>query len=74
MLGAIRQRGTVSSSRPMAAERWGFGRVRHGYAAGMKAKTAFYAAVGFVTYKVGKILAKRKAREAFRGSESDKGK
>ena len=40
----------------------------------MKAKTSFYAAVGFVTYKVGKILAKRKAREAFRGSESDKGK
>ena len=58
----------------MAAERWGFGRVRHGYPAGMKAKTALYAAVGFVTYKVGKTLAKRKAREALRGPESDKGK
>jgi hypothetical protein len=40
----------------------------------MKPKTMFYAGVGFVTYKVGKILAKRKAREALHGSESDKGK
>ena len=33
----------------------------------MKAKTMFYAAVGFVTYKAGKILARRKAREALHG-------
>jgi hypothetical protein len=38
----------------------------------MKAKTMFYTALGFVTYKVGKQIAKRKAREALSGSQSDK--
>ena len=38
----------------------------------MKAKTMFYTAVGFVTYKVGKIFAKRKASEALRGSDAEK--
>jgi len=38
----------------------------------MKPKTMFYTAVGFVTYKVGKIFAKRKAREVLRGSDTEK--
>jgi hypothetical protein len=38
----------------------------------MKAKTMFYTAVGFVTYKVGKQIAKRKARETLSGSHTDK--
>jgi hypothetical protein len=38
----------------------------------MKAKTMFYTAIGFVTYKVGKQIAKRKAREALSGSRTDK--
>ena len=38
----------------------------------MKPKTMFYTAVGYVTYKVGKIVAKRKAREALRGSDAEK--
>ena len=37
----------------------------------MKPKTMFYAALGFVTYKVGKTIAKRKAREALSGSGTD---
>ena len=40
----------------------------------MKPKTMFYTGLGFVTYKVGKVLAKRKAREALAGSKSDKKK
>jgi hypothetical protein len=38
----------------------------------MKPKTMFYTAVGFVTYKVGKQIAKRKARQALSGSQPDK--
>jgi hypothetical protein len=38
----------------------------------MKPKTMFYTAVGFVTYKAGKIFAKRKVREALHGSDTDK--
>ena len=38
----------------------------------MKPKTMFYAALGFVTFKVGKKLAKRKARAALGGTDSDK--
>jgi hypothetical protein len=38
----------------------------------MKPKTMFYTALGFVTYKVGKQIAKRKAREALTGSQPDK--
>jgi hypothetical protein len=38
----------------------------------MKPKTMFYVAVGFVTYKVGKQVAKRKARKALHGSPPDK--
>jgi hypothetical protein len=30
----------------------------------MRAKTAMYAALGFVTYKVGKLYAKQRARRA----------
>ena len=37
----------------------------------MKPKTMFYAAVGFTTYKVGKLVAKRKARQALHGSDAD---
>jgi hypothetical protein len=40
----------------------------------MKPKTMFYASLGFATFKVGKILAKRKARAALSGSKSAKGK
>ena len=32
----------------------------------MKPKTAFYAALGFVTYKVGKLYAKRKGKQAIK--------
>jgi hypothetical protein len=39
----------------------------------MKPKTMFYAAVGFATYKIGKRVAKRKARQALLGSPPDKG-
>ena len=39
---------------------------------GMKPKTMFYAGVGFVTYKVGKQVAKAKARKALHGSDSEK--
>ena len=39
----------------------------------MKPKTMFYTAVGFATYKIGKRVAKRKARQALRGSPPDKG-
>jgi hypothetical protein len=38
----------------------------------MKAKTMFYTALGFATYKVGKQMAKRKARAALSGSRTDK--
>jgi hypothetical protein len=38
----------------------------------MKPKTMFYAAVGFVTVKVGKRVAKRKAKEALLGQSSGK--
>lgn len=34
----------------------------------MKPKTMFYTALGFATYKVGKHVAKRKARAALKGS------
>ena len=44
----------------------------YGVRTGMKPKTMFYAAVGFVTYKVGKQVAKRKARRALHGSDADK--
>jgi hypothetical protein len=47
-------------------------RPRTGYPARMKPKTMFYTAVGFVTYKAGKIFAKRKAREMLRPSDTDK--
>lgn len=40
---------------------------------GMKPKRMFYTAVGFVTYKVGKRVAKRKASRALHGESSDKG-
>jgi hypothetical protein len=39
----------------------------------MKPKTMFYTTVGFVTYKVGKRFAKRKARRALRATSPDKG-
>jgi hypothetical protein len=39
---------------------------------GMKPKTMFYAAVGLVTYKVGRQVAKRKARQALHGSDTEK--
>jgi hypothetical protein len=35
----------------------------------VKAKTMFYTALGFVTYKVGKVFAKRKARELLAGPD-----
>jgi hypothetical protein len=38
----------------------------------MKAKTMFYTALGFATYKVGKHIAKRKARQALTGTPPDK--
>ena len=38
----------------------------------MKPKTMFYTAVGFVTVKVGKQVAKRKAKQAIFGQPSDK--
>lgn len=37
--------------------------------ASVKPKTVFYTAVGFVTYKAGKIFAKRKVREVLAGTE-----
>jgi hypothetical protein len=46
---------------------------RNGYIQGMKPKTMFYAGLGFVTFKAGKVLAKRKVRAALRGSKSDRG-
>ena len=39
---------------------------------GMKPKRMFYTGLGFVTYKVGKILAKRKVQAALHGPKSDK--
>ena len=38
----------------------------------MKPKTMFYTAVGFATVKVGKHLAKRKARQVLLGQSSGK--
>jgi hypothetical protein len=38
----------------------------------MKPKRMFYTGLGFVTYKVGKILAKRKVQAALHGPKSDK--
>ena len=35
----------------------------------MKLKTAMYAALGFVTYKVGKTYAKRKGKQALEGRQ-----
>jgi hypothetical protein len=35
----------------------------------MKLKTAMYAALGFVTYKAGKVYAKRKGRQALRAKQ-----
>lgn len=32
----------------------------------MKLKTAMYAALGFVTYKVGKVYAKRRGKQAIK--------
>jgi hypothetical protein len=40
----------------------------------MKPKTMFYAGLGFVTFKAGKILAKRKVRAALESSKSNKDK
>jgi hypothetical protein len=40
----------------------------------MKPKTMFYAGLGFVTYKAGKIFAKRKVRAALESSKSNKDK
>jgi hypothetical protein len=37
----------------------------------MKPKTMFYTAVGFVTVKIGKHVAKRKARQVLHGKSSD---
>ena len=59
--------------RPIAVEQ-AFGPAQQWYTAGMKPKTVFYAGLGFVTYKAGKILAKRKVREALQAPKSDKGK
>jgi hypothetical protein len=38
----------------------------------MKPRTMFYTALGFVTYKVGKVFAKRKAREVLAGSDNER--
>jgi hypothetical protein len=51
-----------------------FDRLRCGYVAGMKPKTMFYAGLGFVTYKAGKLFAKRKVREALTSPKSGKTK
>ena len=40
----------------------------------MKPKTMFYAGIGFVTVKAGKMFAKRKVRKALHSTKSAKGK
>jgi hypothetical protein len=50
----------------------GFGSSASGYREWMKPKTMFYTALGFATYKVGKHMAKRKARQALAGQTPDK--